>query len=100
MNILESWVRLSDYRVPLVGGQAACVFVQIGRTDVVITSTIPFDPKSKNEEACKSQTMNLQLVANETRHFLISPATKGSTYVCGWRVEPLPASRGAAKDSP
>lgn len=88
MNILGSWVRFADYRVPLIGGQVACIFVEPGSDDLLVTSTIPYNPESTDEEACKSPVVRLQLAPNENRLFFIWPATKGSTYVCGWRIEP------------
>ena len=96
MNILESWVRVSGYRVPLTGGQSACVFVQPGVTELVVTSTVPYEPTSKNEKACKSRPMKLELSALDRRVFFVDPAPKGSTYVCGWRIRPV----GPAKTRP
>jgi hypothetical protein len=92
MNIIASWVRFADYEVSLIGEQAACIFVDSGSGDLVVTSTIPYDPGSTDEEACKSPVKKLQLVPNEKRVFFIWPATKGSTYVCGWRIEPETSS--------
>jgi len=93
MNILESWVRVSGYRVPLIGGQSACVFVQPGVTEIVVTSTVPYEPASENEEACKSGPMQLELSPHARRVFFVDPATKGSTHVCGWRIHPLRAEK-------
>ena len=87
INILESWVRLSDYRVPLLGGQAACVFVEPRSVQITVTSTVPYKPASRNEEACKSNVLRLELAPRESRTFIIWPATRGSTYVCSWRIQ-------------
>ena len=76
----------------LIGGQAACIFVDPGSDDLLVTSTIPYEPESKDEEACKSPVKRLQLAPNENRVFMIWPATKGSSYACGWRIEPTSPS--------
>ncbi len=86
MNTLESWIRVADYNVPLIGGQAVCLYAQPDDSELTITSRYPYDPKSKNDEACKSKTLKLSLSGNDNRTFLICPATKGNAYVCGWRI--------------
>jgi len=93
MNIFESWVRVSDYRVPLIGGQTACLLVRPGSAEITVTSMVPYDPASEDEEACRSRTLKLELLPNETRHFLIEPATKGPTYICGWHIDPIQRPR-------
>ncbi len=97
INILESWVRLADYSLPLIGGEAACVFVGPGSYDLLVTSTIPYEPESRNERACKSPVKKLQLAPNDNLTFAISPATKGSSYACGWRIEPVPPAKSNLK---
>jgi hypothetical protein len=97
INILESWVRVSDYRVPLFGGQSACVFVHPGVMELVITSRVPYEPTSKNEEACTSRPVKLELASHDRRVFAIDPATKGSAYVCGWRVRPMQTNKKRLK---
>jgi hypothetical protein len=96
MNVVESWVRVADYRVPLIGGEAACVFVDPGEYNVVITSVSidPLKPNSKKTDACKSPVVQLRVEAKEDRVFSIWPATKRDEFVCGWRME----SRNPAKD--
>lgn len=42
MNVVESSARIGDDRVPLLGGEAACVFVYPGSYDVFVTSTNPW----------------------------------------------------------
>jgi hypothetical protein len=97
VNVLESIVHFADYRVPLIGGEAACIFVYPGSDDLLITSTSPYEPESADEEACKSPVKRLQLTPNENRLFIIWPATKGSSYACGWRIEPVEPSRSSPK---
>lgn len=86
MNILESWVRIADYRIPLIGGQAACIYVYAGSNELVVTSTYPYEPSSTDEQACKSTPLKLELAPNENRMFTIWPATKRNSYTCGWRI--------------
>ncbi len=86
MNVLESWIRIADYNLPVIGGQTVCLFVGPGENELTITSHYPYDPESKDDEACKSRTVKLKLKANENRTFLICPAVKGSAYTCGWRL--------------
>ncbi len=86
INTLQSWIRVGDYDIPLLGGQAACLFLNPGSVELLITSTVPYDLKSKNDEACKSKKLNLNLNAGENRSYFIEPATKGDTYACGWRI--------------
>ena len=93
INILESWVRVEEYRVPLIGGQAACVFVDRGDVKVVATSTVPYEPDSTDEEACKSPVLNLHVVANGSRVFFIDPAVMGGSYSCGWQIREAPLGR-------
>lgn len=100
MNLLQSWVRISDYEVPLIGGQSACLFVHPGRANLNVTSTVPYRPESKDPEACKSKGLDLRLAAGEMRTFFVWPATKGSTYVCGWRIEPAQPEPKSNKTSP
>ncbi len=87
MNTLQSWIRVSDYDVPITGGQAVCLYVLVGSTDLVITSTIPYDPHSRNAEACKSKVLKLELKENENRTFSIYPATNHNGYRCGWQIK-------------
>ena len=61
MNVLESWIRVADYNVPVLGGQAVCLYAQPGDSELIITSRYPYDLKSKDDEACKSQTLKLHL---------------------------------------
>lgn len=94
MNTLESWVRLVDYDLPLVGGQAVCLYVESGKSELRVTSRYPYDPKSKDDEACKSRTLQLSLNSNDNRTFMICPATKGDHYTCGWRIASLKPNTG------
>jgi hypothetical protein len=86
MNVLESWVRLSDYTVPVIGGQAICMYVRPGDSELTVTSRYPYNPKSKNDEACRSKPLKLSLSGTDNRTFLICPAVKGGAYACGWRI--------------
>ena len=86
MNVLESWIRVADYNVPVLGGQAVCLYTLPGDSELTITSRLPYDLKSKDDEACKSQTLKLRLRGSDNRTFLICPATKGNAYTCGWRI--------------
>lgn len=87
MNILQSWIHISDYDVPVIGGQAVCLYVLPGNEELSVTSTIPYDPNSTNTRACKSKILKLALVDHEDRTFTIEPATKGDSYACGWRIQ-------------
>lgn len=87
MNVIESWVRVEDYRVPLIGGEAACVFLDPGAHDVLVTSVSIATFKPANTRACKSPVLHLQLAVKEDRSFWIWPAKKGGEFVCGWRME-------------
>jgi hypothetical protein len=90
MNIHESWVHVLDYRIRLIGGQAVCLFIQQpGSVEVVVTSTIPFKLPPANQQACKSKVVKLELKPREKREFMIWPASKGPSYVCGWRLQPV-----------
>ena len=98
MNIYESWVRLSGhYRVPLIGDQTACVYVDAGRTDLIVTSGVPYDEKPEHQEVCKSKVMKLDLARGENRLFTIWPATGGPSYACGWVIVPAPSARSKRK---
>jgi hypothetical protein len=97
MNIHESWVRVSDYKVRLIGGQAVCVFVEPGNAEVVVTSTIPYHPESKNDQACKSRVVKLELAPKENLTFVLEPASKGPTYVCGWRIQQIQTALNKSK---
>lgn len=89
MNILESWIRIADYDVPVIGGQAVCLLIQPGKNELIVTSRYPYDPKSKDDQACKSRKLEVELGADADRTFLICPATKGNYYSCGWRFAAL-----------
>jgi len=92
MNIVESWVRIADYDIPLIGGQAACIYLNPASEELIVTSNYPYDPVPNHDEACKSKPMKLELAPNENRTFTIWPATKHDSYACGWRVVPEPGS--------
>ena len=98
MNILQSWIRIADYEVPVFGGQSVCLYVQPGSEDLIVTSTIPYDPHSRDTEACKSKALKLDLVANEDRTFTIEPATKGDHYTCGWRIKATSGSHKTTRE--
>lgn len=93
MNILQSWIRVADYDVPVIGGQAVCLYVQPGSEELIVTSTIPYDPNSRNTRACKSKALKLELTADEDRQFTIEPATNRDGYTCGWRMQQTHSSR-------
>lgn len=94
INGLQSWVRIQYYELGLIGTQAGCLFIDPGNSDLIVTSTIPYDPHSTNEMACKSPVMKLNLQANENRTFMIFPATRKGAYACGWRIRPIAPSVG------
>ena len=89
MNILQSWIRIDDYDVPVIGGQAVCLYVLPGSQELIVTSAIPYDPHSRDTAACKSKPLKLELKADDDRTFTIDPATKGDSYACGWRVKQM-----------
>jgi len=94
INVLQSWIRVEDYEVPVIGGQAACLYLRPGSYKLSVTSTIPYDPHSRNAEACKSKVLEFELVPDEDRTFSIEPATrKNGSYTCGWRIHPTGSSR-------
>jgi hypothetical protein len=86
MNTLESWISVADYEVPIAGGQDVCLFIEQGMNELIVTSRIPYDPKSKDNQACKSKELRLELKSNEDKTFLICPASEGNYYSCGWRI--------------
>jgi len=92
INGLKSWIEVENYRLPLIGDEAACVFVDSGDLELVVTSTLPTEQDSQNEKACKSPTVKLHLGANDTRTFFVYPGTKESEYTCAWRIVQAPAS--------
>jgi hypothetical protein len=96
MNIVESWVRVSDYNVPLVGGQAACIFLEGGSAEVIVTSTMPYEP-TKNEKACKSKVLKLELTPNENLVFAVWPASNDSGYMCGWHIHQVQPEKSKSK---
>src|ERR1051326_4523867 len=87
MNILQSWIRIDDYDVSVIGGQAVCLYVLPGGQELIVTSAIPYDPHCRDTAACNSKTLKLELKADDDRTFTIDPATKGYSYACGWRVK-------------
>jgi hypothetical protein len=97
INVLYSWVRIEEYRVPLSGGQAACIYLRPASYELVVTSTVPYEPGSRNDEACKSKPLKLELAPNENRTFTIWPATKKGSYTCGWRIVPASAPNAISK---
>jgi hypothetical protein len=101
MNVLQSWIHVADYDVPVIGGQAVCLYVLPDRdelNELTVTSTIPYDPHSKNTEACKSKALKFQLTPDEDRTFTIEPATKGDSYTCGWRIHPTDSSNKTTRE--
>ena len=98
MNTLQSWIRVADYDVPVIGGQAVCLYVQSGSNDLIVTSTIPYDPHSRNTEACKSKVLKLELTDDGDRTFNIDPATNRDGYTCGWRIRQTASSTRATRE--
>jgi hypothetical protein len=90
MNIQSSWIHYSDYEIPIVGGQAICIYTSSGAGDLYVSSTIPYEPSSKNTDACRSNTIHIDLRPKDDRLFTITPVSKRGSYVCGWRVHPGP----------
>ncbi len=87
MNTLQSLIRVPEYEVPVIGGQAVCLYVEPGREELMVTSTIPYDLHSTDANACKSRALTLELKAGRNRTFIVEPATKGSSYICGWGIK-------------
>jgi len=92
INVLQSWIRIQEYEVPLIGGQAACLYLRPERSELTVTSTVPYDQHSRNTEACKSKRLKLELAPDEDRTFSIEPATNGDGYTCGWEIHPTGSS--------
>jgi hypothetical protein len=97
INGLPSWIHIEEYEVPLIGGQAACLYLRPGTHELTVTSTIPYEPHSRNTKACKSKTLELELAPDEDRAFSIEPATNRNGYACGWRIRQTPSSRKATQ---
>ena len=98
MNTLQSWIRVADYDVPVTGGQAVCLFVEAGSNELIVTSTIPYDPHSRNTEACKSKVLKLELKEDEDRTFNIDPATNRQGYTCGWLIRQAASSAKTTRE--
>ncbi len=92
INGLKSWINVENYHVPLIGDEAACVFVGSGDVELVVTSTLPTEQDSPKDETCKSPAMKLHLSAKETRVFFVYPGTNKDEYACAWRIEQAPDS--------
>jgi hypothetical protein len=86
INVLQSWIHISDYEVPIIGEQAICLYLEPGRHSLKITSTEPYDDSSKNTKACQSRSVSLQLKPGDDRTFAIRAANDGRSYSCGWNI--------------
>jgi hypothetical protein len=96
INGLQSWVRIQSYEFGLSGTQSGCLFVDPAQnSDLIVTSTIPYDPHSTNEIACKSPLIKLNLQLDEDRTFVIFAARRKGIPICGWRIEPIAPSKNA-----
>ena len=93
INVLQSWIRIQEYEVPLIGGQAACLYLRPESSELTVTSTIPYDPHSRNTATCKSKPLKLELAPDEDRTFSVEPATNRDRYTCGWKIHPTDSSR-------
>jgi len=102
INGLPSWIRIEDYEVPVSGGQAACLYLQPGSYELTVTSTIPYEPRSRNTKACTSKALKLELAPNEDRAFSIEPArSRDDSWTCGWRIHATGSShKTTRKDHP
>jgi hypothetical protein len=93
INGLKSWIEVGNYyRLPLAGDEAACVFVDSGNLELLVTSTLPTEQDSPKDDTCKSPAMKLHLSAKETRVFFVYPGTDKDEYACAWRIERAPDS--------
>jgi hypothetical protein len=94
INILPSCIQISDYKVPLLGGQSICLSVENGSTEAFVSSTVPYNPASKDNQACKSARLKLDLRAGDKRLFTVEPKSEHSAYVCGWNLREKSQNRG------
>jgi hypothetical protein len=98
MNTLQSWIRVADYGVSVIGAQAVCLYVEAGSDELIVTSTIPYDPHSRNTEACKSKVLKLELTPDEDRTFNIDPAANRDGYTCGWQIRQTASSTKTTRE--
>ena len=99
INGLPSWIHIDDdeYRAAVIGNGAVCFYVRGGTHELHISSTVPYEPRSRNTEACKSRTLKLELKADDDRTFMIEPSVTSAGYGCGWRLIP---AHGRNKSKP
>jgi hypothetical protein len=70
--------------VPLIGGQAVCIYVGIGEHFVYAESYDPYDPHSKNPKAWTSNTVKFYLKKGQRAELEI---TGGSKYQNKWYIK-------------
>ena len=70
----------------LVGGAEACVDVDPGDWSFEARSSQPYAQHAGNPKACRSNPLMTDATAEAATRIEISPKSKGSKYLCGWRL--------------
>lgn len=87
LNIRPAYLHLDGKPLLyLVGGDRKCIAVSVGRHSLVATSTDPYDPNSKDENAWRSKPIEIHVSSQHITNLIIEPLTKESTYTAPWSV--------------
>ena len=88
LNIRPAYLHLDGKPLLyVVGGDHKCIAVSVGRHSLVATSTDPYDPNSKDENAWRSKPIEIHVSSKHITNVIVEPLAKESTYTGPWYVQ-------------
>jgi hypothetical protein len=83
----------ADQQVSITGGERKCVDARSGKWEVEARSKRPSDPAAKDGNQCRSNVLRVEVTDGQTVEIEISPRSRRSEYLCGWKVSKTVGSR-------
>jgi len=68
------------------GGETVCASLAPGDWLFEARSAHPYDPTKTRPDECRSKPLRRYLRAGEQARIRVTPSSRGSEYVCGWRL--------------
>jgi hypothetical protein len=75
---------------PIIGDEKRCVAVAAGDWVIEASSRHPYRPEVTDDAACQSRPLVVRVKPKRQTIVKVLPASRGSTYVCGWTLEVAP----------
>lgn len=88
LNIRPAHIRFDGQRaLSVFGGDHKCIKAASGHHIVEAYSSDPYDPDIKNENAWRSQPIEITVTGSKKIKLIVKPISKGPTYTGPWSVE-------------